>query len=245
MGSGKLLGAPSTSPAFLGQLWDLAGGIRTADKLELSWDAAAMGAWHSPEVQNEARGAPGGAGPPRNKVLPCFMLWPGTHPASSGAALLIFEARRSPATPFPIGFKPCFCTKGRVCTKLLGSHAGPPGLLQTEGRASAGLPLFCGSCVVLAVLKEAIVKLFNSCLLKSDHSVVKVKVFEIFITRLHGRGMKNKCETNLQPRLISLCVVTAAGGVGGRQHKSLHPSWDSQPQVASSSSKHLTGSFLP
>lgn len=102
-----------------------------------SWDAAAIGAWHSPEVQNEAWGALGCAWPPRNKVLPCFMLRPGTHPASSGAALPIFEARKSPATPFPIGFKPC-CTKGRACAELLGSHAGPPWEAPDGGKSRRG-----------------------------------------------------------------------------------------------------------
>lgn len=55
-----------------------------------------------------------------------------------------------------------------------------------------------GSRVGLVVLNGAIVKFFTSCLVKRDHSVVKMKVFEIFIPCLHGLGMENKCKTNKQ-----------------------------------------------
>lgn len=74
--------------------------------------------------------------------------------------------------------------------------------------------------VDLAVSNEAIVKLFTSCLVKRDHSVVEMKVFEIF-TCLHGLGMENKLKTykktptNLQPKSL-LDYVSGqwlAGGV--------------------------------
>lgn len=86
-------------------------------------------------------------------------------------------------------------------------------------RRRAGLPVVPGTRVDLAF-----VKLFTSCLVKRVHSVVEMKVFEIFIPCLHGLGMENKWKnkqmkkTNPKPpaqKPVSLCVgMVAGGGVG-------------------------------
>lgn len=91
-----------------------------------------------------------------------------------------------------------------------------------RGRRVAGLPVLHSTRVDLAVSNEAIVKLFTSCLVKRDHSVVEMKVFEIF-TCLHGLGMENKLKTNkkphtnLQPKSLLDYVLGQwlAGGVRG------------------------------
>lgn len=67
---------------------------------------------------------------------------------------------------------------------------------QHRERAVAGLPVLHGTRVDLAVSNEVVVKLFTCCLVKRDHSVVEMKVFEIFIPCLHGLGMENKWSTN-------------------------------------------------
>lgn len=81
--------------------------------------------------------------------------------------------------------------------------------------------------VDLAVSNEAIVKLFTSCLVKRDHTVVEMKVFEIFIPCLHGLGMENKWgknqkTPNLQPK-SPLAYMSGWRLAGGSEETALPP----------------------
>lgn len=110
-----------------------------------------------------------------------------------------------------------------------------------RGRAAAGLPVLHSTRVDLADSDEAIVKLFTSCLVKRDHTVVETKVFEIFIPCLHGLGMENKWKMNKKSnppaqKPVGLCVGTAAGrAIGGDSPASCtsqHPPMGTLPPAA-------------
>lgn len=75
----------------------------------------------------------------------------------------------------------------------------------------------------VSVLNEAVVKLFTSCLVQRDHSVVKMKLFEIFMPRLHGLGrekeQQQKNETSSPIACWLMCQDSGCwgGGAGWRR----------------------------
>lgn len=77
----------------------------------------------------------------------------------------------------------------------------------SAARAPHWLPVVPGTRGDGAVSNEAIVKLFTSCLVKRDHSVVEMKVFEIFISvymvlEWKTSGKQTKKTPNLQSKSL-------------------------------------------
>lgn len=83
------------------------------------------------------------------------------------------------------------------------------------------LPVVPGTRGNGAVSNEAIVKLFTSCLVKRDHSVVEMKVFEIFIPVYMVLEWKSSGKQTKDPKPpvqkpLGLCMGMVVGrGMGG------------------------------
>lgn len=113
-------------------------------------------------------------------------------------------------------------------------------------RAPCWLPVVPGTREDGAVSHEAIVKLFTSCLVKRDHSVVEMKVFEIFIPVYMVLEWKTSGKQTKRPQTSSPKASWLMYGDGGLQGhgRGWHCPWTPTCRYISSCCKPLLDALM-